>query len=210
MSDDDGFAILPPTSERRETGVVRDTSPGLPQRTGGDSLLPPLTAVQRAWVSAVAAMMPSEHRRQLHAWAERRWGAPRWATLGRIATAVWQFRIEGGVMPDNDRGRTHSASCATCRSWDGFGDGWGECVRPDERWNAEMADLVPPTLIRVVLEGEARVCDEHCLARLHTESRFGCRAWEPRSDSGPQDAPESSQGPDYRDGGFRRVAGRLR
>lgn len=59
-------------------------------------LLPPLTAVQRAWVSAVAAMLPSEHRRQLHAWAERRWGSPRWATLDRVATAVWQFRIEGG------------------------------------------------------------------------------------------------------------------
>ena len=59
-------------------------------------LLPPLTAVQRAWVSAVAAMLSSEHRRQLHAWAERRWGSPRWATLDRIATAVWQFRVEGG------------------------------------------------------------------------------------------------------------------
>ena len=59
-------------------------------------LLPPLTAVQRAGVSAVAAMLSSEHRRQLHAWAERRWGSPRWATLDRIATAFWQFRVEGG------------------------------------------------------------------------------------------------------------------
>ena len=100
-------------------------------------------------------------------------------------------------MPDDDRGRTHAACCATCRWWHALGDGWGECARPDDRCaDALCTTLVPPTLLRVVVR-QGPACGEGCCdAALHTEGRFGCRAWEPRRDSGPQDAPESAQGSD--------------
>ena len=102
------------------------------------------------------------------------------------------------AMPDDDRGRTHSACCATCRWWgvDDSGVG-GECERARRR---------PVSLMGVWSVSQP---GSECHAGFWTEPAFGCAAWE-RRDSGPQDAPESSQGPDYRDGGFRRVAGRLR
>ena len=98
-------------------------------------------------------------------------------------------------MPDDDRGRTHAACCATCRWWHALGDGWGECARPDDRCaDALCTTLVPPALIRVVVR-QGPACGEGCCdAALHTEGRFGCRVWEPRRDSGPQDAPGSARG----------------
>jgi len=99
-------------------------------------------------------------------------------------------------MPDDERGRTFSACCAACRWWGGFGDGWGECVRPDERCaDPACTAIVPPTLMRVVVQQGLACGDGCCGAFLHTEAGFGCRAWEPR-DSGPQDAPDSAQGPE--------------
>ena len=92
-------------------------------------------------------------------------------------------------MPDDERGRTSSATCATCRWWEGDGgDAWpwdGEADRGTGDWGycarAEAcAREEPPSLLLTT-------------GYLRTESRFACLAWEPR-DSGPQDAPESAQG----------------
>lgn len=83
-------------------------------------------------------------------------------------------------MPDDDRGRTHAACCATCRWWHALGDGWGECERSDDRCaDPACTILVPPTLLRVVVR-QGPACGAGCCdAALHTEGRFGCRAWEP-------------------------------
>ena len=100
-------------------------------------------------------------------------------------------------MPDDERGRTSSATCATCRWWHALGDGWGECERSDDRCaDPACTILVPPTLLRVVVRQGPACGGGCCDAALHTEGRFGCRVWEPRRDSGPQDAPGSAQGSD--------------
>ncbi len=88
-------------------------------------------------------------------------------------------------MPDDDRGRTHAASCATCRWWgvDDSGVG-GECERARRR---------PVSLMGVWSVSQP---GSECHAGFWTEPAFACAAWEPRRDSGPQGAPEPAQGSD--------------
>lgn len=94
-------------------------------------------------------------------------------------------------MPDDERGRTHSACCATCGWWDEDNgkDGWGDCLRADDddplRPSPMRVGLSLPAAMRELLWG---------VPVLETEAAFGCRAWEPRRDSGPQDAPGSARG----------------
>ena len=95
-------------------------------------------------------------------------------------------------MTDDDRGRTHAASCATCRWWQRGDDTWGDCLRADDD-----EDLPEPSPMRAGLRLPAAMRERLWgVAVLETEAAFGCRAWEPRRDSGPQDAPDSAQGSD--------------
>ena len=114
-------------------------------------------------------------------------------------------------MPDDDRGRTYAARCATCRWWHALGDGWGECARPDDRCaDALCTTLVPPALIRVVVR-QGPACGEGCCdAVLHAEAGSAAGRGSRDAIPGRRTRRIRRKAPTYRCRGFRRVAGRFR
>ena len=79
-------------SRHEPTGMVAAG----PDPAAPPALLPPLTAVQRAWVSGMAVAEAGGRGDWfgLYAWALRRWGSPMTAVLWSLSEAAWRWRAE--------------------------------------------------------------------------------------------------------------------